>query len=77
MKTILKVIVFLVLVVALVEFTTKGEEKAFGGLLVKMGIVDSAGAPTLKQRVEGNLEKARHDEARRYGQIDEAARSGD
>ena len=77
MKTILKVIVFIALIVALFEFTTKGEEKAFGGLLIKMGIVESAGAPTLKQRVEGNLEKARRDEAKRYGHVDEASAGSD
>lgn len=77
MKTLVKIILFIALVVAGIEFTTKGESGAFGGFLVKAGIVKNKNAPTLKQRVESNLDKARSNEAKRYGDVEKAARGGD
>ena len=77
MRTLLKIILFLALVYVAIEFTTKGESAAFGGFLVKAGIVKNKNAPTLKERVEGNLDKARSNEAKRYGEVEKAARGGD
>ena len=77
MKTLVKIILFIALIAVAIEFTTKGESGAFGGILVKAGIVKNKSAPTLKHRVERKLDKARSNEARRYGQAEEAARGGD
>ncbi len=77
MKTLVKIILFIGLVVVAIEFTTKGESGAFGGFLVKSGIVKDKNAPTLKQRVERNIDKARNNEANRYGDVDRASRGGD
>lgn len=76
MKTLVKIILLIALIAVAIEFTTKGESGAFGGILVKAGIVKKS-APTLKHRVERNLDKARSNEAKRYGQVEKAARGGD
>jgi hypothetical protein len=70
-KTLVKFLIFLVLVAVAVEFTTKGERGAFGGLFVKLGMVDPGENRTLKDRVEGKLDRARESEARRLGVVEE------
>ena len=77
MKTLVKFILFLALVACAVEFTMKGERGAFGGVLVKMGVVTPGETITLKDRVEHRLDKAKANEAKRYGEVEDAARAGD
>ena len=77
MKTLLKIIVFVALVAFALEFTLKGEQGAFGGAFVKMGVVKPSENTTLKDRVESNLNKARENEAKRYEEVEDTAQSGD
>jgi hypothetical protein len=42
-----------------------------------MGVVKPGEKVTLKDRVEHNLDKARENEAKRYGEVDDTAHSGD
>jgi hypothetical protein len=76
-KTLVKWLLFILLVVCAMEFTLKGERGAFGGALVKMGMVAPGESSTLKDRIEQKLDKAKDNEARQYGEIDKAGGSGD
>ncbi len=76
MKTLVKFILFLVLVACAVEFTTKGERGAFGGVLVKIGVVKPGVHTTLKDRVEHSMDKARDSDAKRYEDADSIATTG-
>jgi len=72
-RTILKIVLFLALVVGALEFTMKGERRAFGGLLVKMGLVKGGSNKTLKERVEGKMDRARAHERHKRGLAEEAS----
>jgi hypothetical protein len=74
-KTLIKFLIFLALVAVAVEFTTQGERGAFGGLFVKLGIAEPGESRSLKDRVEGKLDRARENELRRLGAVDENAES--
>ncbi|MDP3937838.1 MAG: hypothetical protein Q8R92_06850 [Deltaproteobacteria bacterium] len=76
MKTLVKFILFLVLVAFAVEFTTKGEQGAFGGVLVKMGVVKSGENTTLKDRVEHSMDRAKNSDTKRYEDADNIATTG-
>ena len=73
MKTVVKIILFLALVVCAIEFTTKGESKAFGGILVKMGIVKAGDSRTIKDRIESKMDGARDNERRRLEHVEETS----
>ncbi len=75
MKTLVKFLIFLALVAVAVEFTMQGERGAFGGLFVKLGIVEPGESRSLKDRVEGKLDQARENELRRLGAVEENAES--
>lgn len=72
-RTILKIVLFLALVVGALEFTMKGERRAFGGLLVKMGLVKGGSNKTLKERIEGKMDRVRAHKRDRRGLAEEAS----
>ena len=54
----------------------KGERGAFGGVLVKMGVVKPGENTTLKDRVERSMDKAQDSDAKRYEDADSVATTG-